>query len=68
MEFHQLKSKVFSVLLVVASAGGTLALFGSVPLIARFSATVAQVPAGQLNAASSAALSTPSRFAGMSAR
>ncbi|HEY9647708.1 MAG TPA: hypothetical protein V6C88_15135 [Chroococcidiopsis sp.] len=66
MEFHQLKSKVFSVLLVVASAGGTLALFGSVPLIARLSVTVAQVPVEQLNAAPPAAPSTPS--AGTSAR
>lgn len=44
MSIQPLKEKLITLLVVVASAGGTLAVFGSVPVIARIAATQEGAP------------------------
>lgn len=44
MSIQPLKEKLITLLVVVASAGGTLAVFGSVPVIARIASTQQESP------------------------
>jgi hypothetical protein len=44
MSIQPFKEKLITLLVVVASAGGTLAVFGSVPVIARITSAQSSVP------------------------